>query len=116
LFYKQRNEQVVPTLANNNMSTKHMTARVKMIVHAPHGTSNEPIVEFQIDSGTLFDAFTLITREMVAWTYVKSLAKKHNEHSVPSQHSMITTWDQTILMINPWLQRMFSIRQPMEEE
>jgi hypothetical protein len=98
------------------MSTKYMTARVKMIMHAPHGTSNEPIVEFQIDSGTLFDAFTLITREMVAWTYVKPLAKKHDERSVLSQNSMITTWDQTILTINPWLQRIFAIRQPMEEE
>jgi hypothetical protein len=55
--------------------------RVKiMIVHAPHGTFDKPIAEFQIDSGTLFDGLTLITREMVAWTYVKPSARKCNKH------------------------------------
>jgi hypothetical protein len=74
-------EQVVLMLANDNMSTKYMTARVKMIVHAPHGTFNKPIAEFQIDSRTLFGACALITREMAAWTYVKPLAKKRDECS-----------------------------------
>jgi hypothetical protein len=58
-----------------------MTTRVKIIVYAPHGTFDKPIAEFQIDSGTLFDALTLIMREMVAWTYVKPLARKCNECS-----------------------------------
>jgi hypothetical protein len=108
-------EQVLLMLANDNTSMKYTTARVKMNAHAPHGTSNEPIVEFQIDRGTLFDALTLIMREMASWTYVKPFAKKCNEGSA------ITVLYNHCLGPNnfndpPWLWRMFSIRQPTEEE
>jgi hypothetical protein len=39
-------------------------------------------MEFQINGGKVFDALTLVRREMVAWTYVKPFAKKCNSCSV----------------------------------
>jgi hypothetical protein len=94
-----------------------MTMRVKiMIVHAPHGTFDKPIAEFQIDSGTLFDALTLITRETVAWTYMKPSARKCNKHGAVTALYNHYLGLHTILTTKPQLQRMFSIRQPTKEE
>jgi hypothetical protein len=38
-------------------------------------------MEFQINSGKVFDALTLVRREMLAWTYVKPFAKKCDSRS-----------------------------------
>jgi hypothetical protein len=79
-------EQIVPMLANDNTSTMYTTTTVKVNVHAPHGTSNKPIMEFQINNGMLLDGLTLIMREMAAWTYVKPFAKKPNGRGTATAH------------------------------
>jgi hypothetical protein len=63
-----------------------------MIAWVPHKTDDKPNVEFQINSGKVFDALALDMREMVAWTYVKPLVRNAMD-VVLSQHSTITTWD-----------------------
>jgi hypothetical protein len=64
--------------ADEDPPTNYVTVREEMIACAPHETDVEPNAEFQINSGKVFDALTLIMREMAAWTYVKPFAKKHD--------------------------------------
>ncbi len=45
---------------------------------APHKTDDEPNMEFQINSGKVFDALALVMRDMVAGTYFKPFAKKYD--------------------------------------
>jgi hypothetical protein len=70
----------------------YVTVREEMIAWVPHKTDDEPNVEFQINSGKVFDTLALDTREMVAWTYVKPSVRNAMD-VVPSQHSTITTCD-----------------------
>jgi hypothetical protein len=58
----------------------YTTAREEMIACAPHKIDDKLNAEFQINSGKVFDAVTLVMRETVAWTYVMPLAKKRDGH------------------------------------
>jgi hypothetical protein len=60
----------------------YTTAREEMIACAPHKIDDKLNAEFQINSGKVFDAVTLVMRETVARTYVKPLAKKCDGHGL----------------------------------
>jgi hypothetical protein len=47
-----------------------------MISCASHKTDRELNAEFQINSGKVFDALALVTRQGAAWTYIKPFTKK----------------------------------------
>jgi hypothetical protein len=82
-----------------------------MIACAPHKTNDELNEEFKINSGKDFDALALVTREMAPWTsYVKPFAWPRSTMAVvPSWHSTIINWDQTLSTTRPQLLNMFSI-------
>jgi hypothetical protein len=71
---------------------------------APHKTDDEPNMEFQINSGKVFDALALVMRDMVAGTYFKPFAKKYDGRGV----STAITWDQTMSTTRPLLLSMIS--------
>jgi hypothetical protein len=76
-------DHIADTIGKANYAT---ATREEMIARVPHKTDDEPNVEFQINSGKVFNALALDMREMVAWPNAMDV--------VPSQHhSTITAWD-----------------------